>query len=174
MENKRVITEWMPRTEAEQEYGFGLYQGGVPPGDKIRIVKVGDDVEACAGTHCVSTGVIGPIKILKSERIQDGVERIEFAAGVAAVRAMQKIDSLLNNSAKTIVCPLNSFQQVLSASLENGKTSKKKTRNSRKNLPALWFTGCWARLLRLQASRSLPNSFLELILLELRRSPLSS
>lgn len=105
MENKRVITEWMPRTEAEQEYGFGLYQGGVPPGDKIRIVKVGDDVEACAGTHCVSTGVIGPIKILKSERIQDGVERIEFAAGVAAVRAMQKIDSLLNNSAKTLSVP---------------------------------------------------------------------
>jgi alanyl-tRNA synthetase len=47
MENKRVVTEWMPRTEAEQVYGFGLYQGGVPPGEKIRIVKVGDDVEAC-------------------------------------------------------------------------------------------------------------------------------
>jgi len=80
MENKRVFTEWITRTEAEQEYGFGLYQGGVPTGEKIRIVKVGDDVEACGGTHCLSTGLIGPIKILKSERIQDGVERIEFAA----------------------------------------------------------------------------------------------
>ena len=105
MENKRVITEWMPRTEAEQEYGFGLYQGGVPPGDKIRIVKVGDDVEACGGTHCISTGIIGPIKILKTERIQDGVERIEFAAGIAAVRAMQKMESLLNDSAKTLSVP---------------------------------------------------------------------
>ena len=105
MENKRVITEWMPRTEAEQVYGFGLYQGGVPPGDKIRIVKVGDDIEACGGTHCTSTGIIGPIKILKSERIQDGVERIEFAAGNAAVRAMQKIESLLTDSAKTLSVP---------------------------------------------------------------------
>jgi len=105
MENKRVVTEWMPRTEAEQQYGFGLYQGGVPPGDKIRIVKVGDDVEACGGTHCVSTGVVGPIKILKTERIQDGVERIEFAAGTAAVRAMQKIDSLLTDSAKILSVP---------------------------------------------------------------------
>jgi len=105
MENKRVTTEWMSRTEAEQIYGFGLYQGGVPPGEKIRIVKVGEDVEACGGTHCTSTGLIGPIKILKSERIQDGVERIEFAAGTAAVRAMQKMESLLNDSAKTLSVP---------------------------------------------------------------------
>ncbi|WIM48152.1 alanine--tRNA ligase [Methanosarcina mazei] len=105
MENKRVVTEWMPRTEAEQVYGFGLYQGGVPPGEKIRIVKVGDDVEACGGTHCTSTGIIGPIKILKTERIQDGVERIEFAAGTAAVRAMQKLESLLVDSSKTLSVP---------------------------------------------------------------------
>ena len=105
MENKRVVTEWMTRTEAEQIYGFGLYQGGVPPGEKLRIVKVGDDVEACGGTHCLSTGIIGPIKILKTERIQDGVERIEFAAGDAAVRAMQKMESLLVDSAKTLSVP---------------------------------------------------------------------
>jgi alanyl-tRNA synthetase len=95
----------MPRTEAEQIYGFGLYQGGVPPGEKIRIVKVGDDVEACGGTHCLSTGLIGPIKILKTERIQDGVERVEFAAGTAAVRATQKMESLLNDSAKILSVP---------------------------------------------------------------------
>ncbi len=105
MENKRVVTEWITRTEAEQGYGFGLYQGGVPTGEKIRIVKVGDDVEACGGTHCLSTGLIGPIKILRSERIQDGVERIEFAAGTAAVLAMQKIESLLTDSAKILSVP---------------------------------------------------------------------
>ncbi|MDD4749873.1 MAG: DHHA1 domain-containing protein, partial [Methanosarcinaceae archaeon] len=105
MENKRVSTEWMPRTEAEQEYGFGLYQGGVPPGDTIRVVKVGDDVEACAGTHCTSTGLVGPIKILRTERIQDGVERLEFAAGNAAVLATQKMEALLTEAAKTLSVP---------------------------------------------------------------------
>ena len=77
----------------------------MPTGEKIRIVKVGDDVEACGGTHCLSTGLIGPIKILRSERIQDGVERIEFAAGTAAVLAMQKIESLLTDSAKILSVP---------------------------------------------------------------------
>ncbi|MCD4703407.1 MAG: alanine--tRNA ligase [Methanosarcinaceae archaeon] len=99
MQNRRILSEWMDRTEAEQKYGFGLYQGGVPPGKRIRVLQVGNDIEACAGTHCTHTGPVGPIKILKSERVQDGVERIEYAAGEAAVRAMQQTGSLLDRSA---------------------------------------------------------------------------
>ena len=102
MENQRVQTEWMDRTDAEQLYGFGLYQGGVPPGKRIRVLKVGDDVEACAGTHCTNTGLVGPIKILKTERVQDGVERIEYAASEAAIKAMQEKDMLLRESANAL------------------------------------------------------------------------
>ncbi|AEH61507.1 alanyl-tRNA synthetase [Methanosalsum zhilinae DSM 4017] len=102
MKNTRVTAEWMERVEAERTYGFRLYQGGVPPGKKIRVLKVGDDVEACAGTHLRSTGNVGPIRILRTERIQDGVERLEFAAGEAAVRAMQNISSLLARSAEAL------------------------------------------------------------------------
>ncbi len=62
------------------------------------MLQVGNDIEACAGTHCTHTGPVGPIKILKSERVQDGVERIEYAAGEAAVRAIQHAESLLDSS----------------------------------------------------------------------------
>jgi alanyl-tRNA synthetase len=99
MANIPVEIVWMDRTEAEQKFGFVLYQGGVPPGRQIRVLKVGKDVEACGGTHVSNTGLIGPIKILKTERIQDGVERLEFAAGEAAVKRMQEIDDLLRQSA---------------------------------------------------------------------------
>ncbi|WP_406659851.1 alanine--tRNA ligase [Methanolobus sp. ZRKC3] len=102
MENQRVTAEWMERSEAEKTYGFGLYQGGVPLGTEIRVLKVADDIEACAGTHCTNTGLVGPIKILKSERIQDGVERIEYAAGKAAVRAVQQMESYLLRSADAL------------------------------------------------------------------------
>ncbi|MCD4789786.1 MAG: hypothetical protein K8R37_07265, partial [Bacteroidales bacterium] len=94
-----VEITWMDRTEAEQKFGFVLYQGGVPPGKHIRVLKVGDDVEACGGTHVSNTGLIGPIKILKSERIQDGVERLEYSAGEAAVKRWQEQDDLLRQSA---------------------------------------------------------------------------
>lgn len=100
MENIPVTTEWMDRTEAEKKYGFILYQGGVVPGKSIRVVQIpGVDVQACAGTHCEQTGQIGLIKVNRTERIQDGVERLEFSAGEAAVESMQKNDALLNESA---------------------------------------------------------------------------
>ena len=102
MENLPVEIAFKPRVEAEQKYGFALYQGGVPPGKELRIVKMGPEIEACAGTHCSSTGEIGPIKLLRLEHIQDGVERLEFACGFAALDAMQHIQGLLNTSAETL------------------------------------------------------------------------
>jgi alanyl-tRNA synthetase len=102
MANKPVNTLWMERTQAEQQFGFTLYQGGVPPGREIRILQVGDDVEACGGTHVQQTGDIGQIKILHTERIQDGVERVEFAAGEAAVKHTQEREEILNNASNIL------------------------------------------------------------------------
>ncbi|MGA7074981.1 MAG: alanine--tRNA ligase [Halobacteriota archaeon] len=100
-----VEQRWMNRNEAEQAYGFALYQGGVPPGGIIRIVQVGGDVQACAGTHMTSTGKVGPLRIVKTERIQDGVERFEFAAGVAAVKYDQQRDTILSESSQALRVP---------------------------------------------------------------------
>ncbi len=81
-----VEVQVLPRSAAESLYGFRLYQGGAIPERELRVIKVGDfDVEACGGTHVSRTGEIGSIRILRSERIQDGVVRIEFVAGRRAV-----------------------------------------------------------------------------------------
>ncbi|HUK93316.1 MAG TPA: DHHA1 domain-containing protein, partial [Methanomicrobiales archaeon] len=90
-----VYIRWEDRDKAEQKFGFDLYQGGVPPGKEIRVVQVDGEVQACAGTHCHSTGEVGAIKVIRVEHIQDGVERIEFAAGIAALYQMQRIERLL-------------------------------------------------------------------------------
>lgn len=90
------------RTRAEQKYGFVLYQGGVPPGRDIRVVKVAGDIEACAGTHCRNTGEVGVVKLIRVEHIQDGIERIEFAAGIAALYYMQHLEQIVNSSADVL------------------------------------------------------------------------
>ena len=78
-EVKKLILD---RNTAEKTYGFVLFQGGVPPGNMLRILDIpGIDVEACGGTHLNNTSEIEQIKILKVERIQDGVNRLSFAAG---------------------------------------------------------------------------------------------
>jgi alanyl-tRNA synthetase len=102
MASQPVEIEVEDRTKAEQKYGFSLYQGGVPPGRDIRIVKVGGDIEACAGTHCRSTGEIGMVKIIRVEHIQDGIERIEFAAGIAAIYYMQHLEGIVTSSAAVL------------------------------------------------------------------------
>ncbi|HEY6283818.1 MAG TPA: alanine--tRNA ligase-related protein, partial [Nitrososphaerales archaeon] len=94
--NLPVKNSFMPRQEAEEKYGFRLYQGGVVPGNLIRVVNIGGwDIEACGGTHTRRTGEVGLIKVTKAERVQDGVERLEFVAGEAAIEYMHKMDSEL-------------------------------------------------------------------------------
>ncbi|WP_434522555.1 alanine--tRNA ligase [Halorubrum sp. AS12] len=104
-----VRQEWPDRNEAEAEHGFDLYQGGVPPGTNVRLIHVGDaDVQACAGTHVDRTGEIGAVKVLKTEPVQDGVERIAFAAGAAAVEATHRTEDALYDAADVLdVDPLD-------------------------------------------------------------------
>lgn len=99
LEDHPVDIQFMPRDEAERKFGFRLYQGGVVPGKIIRVVNTTNvDVEACGGLHCDRTSRVGPIRILRTKRIQDGVVRIEYSAGLAAVAGMQAdkvcVDSL--------------------------------------------------------------------------------
>ncbi len=80
----------LPRKEAEEKYGFVLYQGGAVPGKTIRVVEIpGFDVEACGGTHLDHTGEIREIKLIKSSKLQDGIVRLEYVAG-NAVQAVEK------------------------------------------------------------------------------------
>ncbi len=89
-DNIPVKKEILQRNDAEKKYGFRLYQGGAVPGKTLRIISVGDDHEACGGIHADNTKEIGLIKILKVEKIQDGVVRLEIAAGNAVEKYYRK------------------------------------------------------------------------------------
>ena len=134
MEVTPIETQFLPRTDAEKLFGFELYQGGVPPGTMIRVVKVGSDIEACAGTHVTNTGMIGSIKILRAERIQDGVERIEFAAGEAAVRASQGRDDLLSEAAAVLRVPNEQLPKSADRFFSEWKSQQKEIERLKEDL----------------------------------------
>lgn len=86
--NLPVIKSVMPKNLAEAKHGFRLYQGGAVPGKEIRVVEIPDyDTEACGGTHLNTTGEVGRIHILNSRKIQDGIIRLEYTAGLSAADA---------------------------------------------------------------------------------------
>jgi len=133
-----VEATWMPREKAEQEYGFILYQGGVVPGREIRVIKISDwDVEACGGTHVKNTGEIGLIKVLKTERVQDGVERLIFAAGTAALKAIQNRQAILERSASILNAPLEKVDEYASSIAEEKDRLTKRLQDVRIQLAAV-------------------------------------
>ncbi|MDR2967334.1 MAG: alanine--tRNA ligase [Methanobacteriaceae archaeon] len=75
-----------------------VINGSNDNGDVINCFDRYVDVQACAGTHVLNTGDIGLIKINKTERVQDGVERIDFSAGTAAIESMQRNNQYLRES----------------------------------------------------------------------------
>ncbi len=115
------------RSNAEEKYTFRIYQGGAVPSNNVRIVNIdGWDVEACGGTHVNKTGEIGLIKILKTERIQDGVVRLEFVSGNKALQYVQSQDSQLLHIAQSLGSSreklIESFDKV---TLENDQMKRK-------------------------------------------------
>ncbi|MGA2875702.1 MAG: alanine--tRNA ligase [Nitrososphaerales archaeon] len=129
--NLPITITWFPRSIAEQKYGFRLYQGGAAPVKDLRIVNIeGFDVEACGGTHVKTTGEVGLIKIIKSERVQDGVERLEYVAGEVAINYVEKQESILLESSAKLETPA----EKLSASISNMKADSEIARKNAKQL----------------------------------------
>ncbi|MFQ6106562.1 MAG: alanine--tRNA ligase [Thermoplasmata archaeon] len=132
LDDLRVTVKLMDRDVAERKYGFRLYQGGCVPGGKIRVVDVaGFDVEACGGLHCTRTSEVGFIKLIRTRRIQDGVLRLEFAAGKAAVefameqaKTIQEVSGLLN-------VPPENLRRGVRKLLKEWKAARKELENLR-------------------------------------------
>ncbi len=125
-DNVRLNKMTMARTDAERAYGSMIYQGGAVPSKNIRIVEIpGYDVEACGGTHCDSTADVKAIKILKTERIQDGLIRLEFAAGSKAWEDLKKKEELLKKSAEVFNVTLDQLPQTAQRFFEEWKGKDK-------------------------------------------------
>jgi alanyl-tRNA synthetase len=114
----------MDRNSAEKTFGFRLYQGGVPPGNKIRVLNIpGIDVEACGGTHLNNISEVEKIRIIKSERIQDGVNRIIFAAG-KMVDAYQEEENVTYNQIIKVISPFYNIKKRENTSEQLREVSK--------------------------------------------------
>lgn len=131
--NIPVYKSFMYRNVAEAKYGFTLYQGGAVPGKEIRVVSIsGLDVEACGGTHLNLTGEIKLIKILRTSKIQDGIVRIEFTAGNAAVKTQREENKIIEQTAKMMNCDIDQLPGRVEELFENWKKARKAVKKKKK------------------------------------------
>lgn len=128
--NLPIIINIQERSDAESRYTFRIYQGGAVPSNNVRIVNIdGWDVEACGGTHVNKTGEIGLIKILKTERIQDGAVRLEFVSGNNALQYIQSQDSQLHHIAQSFGSSREKVGESLGKMIAENELMKRKLRS---------------------------------------------
>ena len=109
--------------EIAQEMGaMALF--GEKYGDTVRIIKFGESVELCGGTHVQNTGEIGLFIITSESAVAAGVRRIEAITSSTAEANFQKKANLLDEIAVSLKNPKDIVKAVNDLLTKNAALSK--------------------------------------------------
>jgi alanyl-tRNA synthetase len=97
----QVVRAWFP--SPEELAALALRKTPEVEG-ALRVVAIGDfDLSACGGTHVASTGEIGLIEVLRTERLKRGL-RVEFVCGGRARADYARKHAIVRDLSAALTC----------------------------------------------------------------------
>ena len=121
--------------EAKSKGAMALF--GEKYGEKVRVVKFGDSVELCGGTHVFSTAQIGKFIFITETAVAAGIRRIEAITSTKADEYINNELSLLDDVRTLCKNPKNLTKHLESLLRQNSDFQKeidKLLRDKAKNL----------------------------------------
>ncbi|MBQ9077914.1 MAG: alanine--tRNA ligase [Muribaculaceae bacterium] len=112
----------VPIAEAQAMGAMALF--GEKYGEEVRVIKYGDSVELCGGTHVDNTGNIGMIKIVSESSIAAGIRRIEAITGANVEKAVDDLTNELKEIAGMFNNAPNLLQTLRKSIEENAELRK--------------------------------------------------
>ncbi len=112
----------VPMEKAKAMGAMALF--GEKYGDAVRVIKFGESVELCGGTHVPSTGKIGIFKITSESAVAAGIRRIEAITSSAAENYFRDKAELLDKVALTLRNPKDIVKAVEDLQTKNNQLQK--------------------------------------------------
>ena len=106
---------------------------------KIRVIEIEDyDYSACGGTHLPQTGMVGMLKIVRTERINKKI-RIHFVAGGQTLTFLSKVQIAAQKTASSLaigVSDLPESVEKMKEQLKSAQSELKKLREMKLDIEA--------------------------------------
>lgn len=122
LENRPIETKWVTKEELAQ---YNLRKD-VKVDDDIRLVIIPDyDYNGCGGTHPTSTGQVGLLKILATEKMKKQI-RVHFVCGNRVLQQLAMRKQVLSDVARQLSAP---EEEAADALRKFAKTAKQTEKN---------------------------------------------
>ncbi len=113
----------MPLKQAKELGAMMLF--GEKYGESVRVIRFGESVELCGGTHVNATGQIGLFKIVSESAIAAGIRRIEAITGERAEQFVNGQMETLKTIREMVKSPADVTGSIAGLLKENSELSRK-------------------------------------------------